>query len=179
MGMTGKFGAPGIIIGAALMSLAAVAACSNSPAGCSKAADDQEMTAPLKPEERSREAARLFEEANLSLRDKRLDEAIELLEEGIEIEPSATAYNTLGMARKFKFIETGDAAWRDREIEAYKLGIEIDPGHLATILNLGTACFFLDRKDEALPLLRKVLQLLPNHPNRDHIEKMIAECRAS
>jgi|GEM_PF-3970704 len=177
MGMTGRFGAPGILIGAALISLAAFAACSKLPAGCSKAAEDQGTASALTPEERSREAERLFGEANLSLKDKRLDEAIEMLEKGIEIEPSAAAYNTLGMARKYKFIETGDASWRDREIEAYKKGIEIDSGHLTTILNLGTAYFFLDRKDEALPLLRKVLQLLPNHPNRDHIEKMIAKCR--
>ena len=153
--------------------------CSKSSIGCLRCPLEEGAGEGTSSEERTREATNYYEEASLFLKDKMLDEAIEMFEMGIALEPNPAAYNSLGMAYRYKFIETGDLAWRDLELEAFNKALDINPNHLSTLLTLGTTYYHMGRKAEALPKLKKVLEILPTHPNRDYIETLIEDCERS
>ncbi|HIE06160.1 MAG TPA: hypothetical protein EYP58_05110, partial [bacterium (Candidatus Stahlbacteria)] len=50
-----------------------------------------------------------------------LDKGIELYKKGVEKDPkSAVGYNLLGMAYRYKFNQTANPEWREKEIEAFE-----------------------------------------------------------
>lgn len=104
------------------------------------------------------------------------DEAIRLYSAGLDKEPgSSPGYNLLGMACRFKYNQTADARYRQKEIRAFEKSIELDPGNYMPLVNLGATLFYQDQKDEAAPYFRKALELYPGNPERAAIEEMIKQ----
>lgn len=104
------------------------------------------------------------------------DQAISSYQKAIELEPrSATAYNMLGMAYRFKYNQLRNPDLRAKEIAAFQKAAEIDPKYWVAMINLGTTYYAQGEKDKAAPWFKKALALNPNHPEKAGIEKMIAE----
>lgn len=104
------------------------------------------------------------------------DLAIKSYEKAISLEPkSAVAYNMLGMAYRFEYLQLGNPDLRVKEVEAFKKAIEIDPNFWGAMLNLGATYYYTGQKDKAAPLFKKALVLNPNNPEKEQLEKMIAE----
>lgn len=115
------------------------------------------------------EGAKLFGE-------QKYDAAIEQYNKALELEPkSAVAYNLIGMAYRFKYNQTRNKEYFDKEVEAFEKSIELDPSFWVAVINLGTTYYYNDNKDKAIPLFKKALELNPEHPEKESIEKMIED----
>ena len=115
------------------------------------------------------EGAKLFEKAEF-------DKAIEFYQQGIKLEPkSAVGCNLLGMAYRFKFNQTGNVEWRQKEIESFKKAIEINSDFMPALVNLGATYYYSGEKKKAVSYFRHVLEVMPNHPEAEELKKMIAE----
>jgi tetratricopeptide (TPR) repeat protein len=103
-------------------------------------------------------------------------QAIASYQKAIELAPkSAAAYNMLGMAYRFRFHQLRDPDLRQKEVAAFQKAIECDPKYWVAMINLGATYYDLGEKAKAAPLLKKALELNPNHPDKAQMEKMIAE----
>jgi len=117
-----------------------------------------------------------FEKGGEAFQKGNYDEAIELYQKGLEINPkSAVGYNLLGMAYRFKFNQTGNKDWKDKEIEAFKKSIELDPNFVAALVNLGATLYYQGDKKEAARYFKKAIEIYPDHPEKLQLEKMIKE----
>jgi len=104
------------------------------------------------------------------------DQAIASYQKALQLEPKAAAvYNLLGMAYRMKYNQLGNPELRQKEIEAFQKAIELDPRYWVALFNLGATYYFMGEKAKAAPLLKKALELNPDHPEKSQIEKMIAE----
>jgi tetratricopeptide (TPR) repeat protein len=104
------------------------------------------------------------------------DQAIASYEKAIKLEPkAAAAYNLLGMAYRFKYNQTGNPDWRQKEIAAFQKAIEVDPKFWMALINLGATYYYMGERAKAAPLFKQALEINPNHPEKAQIEKMIAE----
>jgi len=65
--------------------------------------------------------------------------------------------------------------WRQKEIEAFKKAIELDPNFYLPYINLGTTYYGMGNRREAALYFKKGLETFPEHPSRELIEKMIRE----
>lgn len=104
------------------------------------------------------------------------DEAIESYNKALEIEPkSATVYNLIGMAYRFKFNQTRNRDYFSKEVDAFSRAIELDSKFWPAIINLAATYYYDGDKQKAAPLFKKVLELNPEHPEKGDIERMIKE----
>ena len=121
-------------------------------------------------------ADQLFTEGAKCIEQGQYDRAIELYQRGIKVEPkSAMGYNLLGMAYRFKFNQTGEQQWRDKEIESFKKAIEIAPDFAVALVNLGATHYYSGAKDKAVPYFKHALEVYPEHPEAEQIKQMITE----
>ena len=121
-------------------------------------------------------ATSYFDEGALFVKQGRYDEAIEKYKKGLRREPrSAVGYNYLGIAYRYKYEQLRSLDWRQREIEAFKKAIELDPNFYLPYINLGTTYYGMRNLKEAALYLRKGLEIFPDHPSRELIELMIQE----
>ncbi|MBI4795622.1 MAG: tetratricopeptide repeat protein [Deltaproteobacteria bacterium] len=107
------------------------------------------------------------------------DQAIASFQKAVELEPKAAAgHNMLGMAYRFKATQLGIPELRAKEIAAFQKALEADPKYWVAMINLGVTYFGQGEKAKAAPLLKKAVALNPQHPEKDQLEKMIAEGEA-
>ena len=104
------------------------------------------------------------------------DQAIASYQKAIQLAPkSATAYNLLGMAYRFKYNQLRNPELRAQEIGAFEKAVEIDPKYWVAMINLGVTYYDQGDMAKAAALFKKALSLNPNHPEKAEFEKMIAE----
>ena len=102
------------------------------------------------------------------------NEAIKKYKKGLRREPrSAVGYNYLGMAYGYKYEQLRSLDWKEKEIEAFKKAIELDPNFFRPYFNLGITYYNMGKPKEAAKYFKKCLEIYPEHPNRELIEKMI------
>ncbi len=108
------------------------------------------------------------------------DQAIENYEKAIALgTKSPGAYNMLGLSSRYKFQQTGKPELQHNEIDAFQKAVNLDPNYWEAMVNLGTTYYSRGEKAQAAVWLKKALALNPNHPEKDQIEKMIAEAHKS
>ena len=66
-----------------------------------------------------------------------------------------------------------ESEYENWPMEQYEKALAIEPEHPAIHRNLGILLSRLGRNEEAIPHLRKVLQLVPNEPSAREILDMI------
>jgi len=119
-------------------------------------------------------ASDYFEEGVSLVQKGKYDEAIKKYKKGLRREPrSAVGYNYLGMAYGYKYEQLRSIDWKNKEIEAFKKAIELDPNFFRPYFNLGITYRNMGNPKEAAPYFKRCLELYPEHPNRELIEKMI------
>jgi len=119
---------------------------------------------------------KFLDQAAGQMKKQQYDQAIATLNQAIEQGPeSATVYNLLGMAYRFKYNQVRNQELKQQEIAAFKKAIEIDPDYWVALINLGTTYYYQGEKAKAAPLLQKALELHPKHPEKAQLEKMIQE----
>jgi tetratricopeptide (TPR) repeat protein len=115
------------------------------------------------------QGGKLFEQANY-------DGAIQKYLDGLQKDPTnAVGYNLLGMAYRFKFNQAGAQEFKDKEAEAFKKAIELDPKFWVAYKNLSATLYFQGKKKEAVPYLEKALELQPNDPEKSVLLQWIEE----
>lgn len=121
-------------------------------------------------------AASYFDEGALLVKQGKYDEAIGKYKKGLRIEPrSAVGYNYLGIAYRYKYDQLRSLNWRQKEIDAFKKAIDLDPNFYLPYINLGSTYYGMGNLKEAAHYFRKGLEIFPEHPSRDLIEQMIQE----
>ncbi len=121
-------------------------------------------------------ATSYFDEGALLVKQGKYDEAIKKYKKGLGREPrSAVGYNYLGIAYRYKYEQLRSLDWREKEIEAFKKAIELDPNFYLPYINLGTTYYGMGNPKEAALYFRKGLEIFPEHPSRELIEQMIQE----
>jgi tetratricopeptide (TPR) repeat protein len=121
-------------------------------------------------------ATSYFDEGAALVQKRKCDEGIEKYKKGLRKESrSAVGYNYLGMAYRCKYTQLRSLEWRQREIEAFKKAIELDPQFYLPYINLGTTYYDMGNLKEAALYFRKALEIFPEHPSRKLIEGMIRE----
>ncbi len=119
---------------------------------------------------------KFLDQAAAQMKKHQYDEAIATLNQAIKEGPeSATVYNLLGMAYRFKYNQVRNQKLKQQEIDAFKKAIEIDPNYWVALINLGTTYYYQGEKAKAAPLFKKALALNPDHPEKAQLEKMIQE----
>jgi tetratricopeptide (TPR) repeat protein len=119
-------------------------------------------------------ASEYFEEGVSLVQKGKYDEAIKKYKKGLRRESrSAVGYNYLGMAYGYKYEQLRSLDWKEKEIEAFKKAIELDPNFFRPYFNLGITYYNMGKTKEAAKFFKKCLELYPEHPNRELIEKMI------
>ena len=119
-------------------------------------------------------AADYFEEGSLLFKKGAYDDAIKKYKKGLRREPgSAVGYNYLAIAYRGKYEQLRSVDWREKEIEAFKKALELDPNFYLPYVNLGITYYDMGNFKEATRLLKKALEIFPEHPSRERIEQMI------
>lgn len=104
------------------------------------------------------------------------DQAIANFQKAVKLEPkAAAAYNMLGMAYRFKANKLGLAELRAKEIAAFQNALKADPKYWVAMINLGATYYRQGEEAKAAALFKKALALNPQHPEKQQLEKMIAE----
>ncbi len=115
-----------------------------------------------------------FEEGSLLFKKGAYDDAIKKYKKGLRREPrSAVGYNYLAIAYRGKYEQLRSLKWREKEIEAFKKAIELDPSFYLPYVNLGITYYDMGNFKEAARHLKKALEIFPEHPSRERIEQMI------
>ena len=71
------------------------------------------------------------------------DSAIQKYSEVLEVDPgNPIGYNLLGMAYRFKFNQTDTQEYKDKEIEAFKKAVELDPKYWVAYKNLAASLYY-------------------------------------
>ncbi|MFQ6079096.1 MAG: tetratricopeptide repeat protein [Thermodesulfobacteriota bacterium] len=117
-----------------------------------------------------------FEEGASLVQRGKYDEAIEKYKKGLRKEThSAVGYNYLGIAYRNKYAQLRSLKWRQKEIDAFKKALELDPNFYLPYINLGRTYYDMGNRKEAAFYFKKGLEIFPEHPSRELIEKMIRE----
>ena len=126
---------------------------------------------------RDRESASsLFDRGARAFEEGRYDEAIDLYKKALEKEPeSSIGYNLLGMGYRFLYLQARNTGYREKEVEAFRRAIELDPRNVAALVNLGATLYDQGDRAEAAAFLQKALDVYPDHPDRAQIEEMIRQ----
>lgn len=121
-------------------------------------------------------ASEYLEEGAALISKGKYDEAIKKYQKGLRLEPrSAVGYNYLGVAYGYKYEQLRSLDWREKEIEAFRKAIELDPNFFRPYFNLGITYHNMGKPKEAAKYFKKCLEIYPEHPKRELIEKMILE----
>lgn len=85
---------------------------------------------------------KLLDQAAGQMKQQQYDQAIATLNQALKEEPkSATVYNLLGMAYRFKYNQVRNQELKQQEIAAFKKAIEIDPNYWVALINLGATYY--------------------------------------
>jgi len=123
-----------------------------------------------------KQAQALLDKGGKHFEKQEYDMAIASYQKAIDLEPkSAAACNLLGMAYRFKYIQTRDQHVRDKEIAAFQKAHEIDPNYLPAMINLGATYYQMGEKAKAAPLFKRALELNPSNREKFELLRMIRE----
>lgn len=118
----------------------------------------------------------LLEEGQQAFKQGQYDLALQAYARALQKEPqSAVIHNLMGMAYRFKYNQLHSPDLKEKEIAAFKKAVEMDSRFIPALVNLGSSYYFADRKKEAAEQLRRVLEIMPTHPEAEQLRKMIAE----
>ena len=121
-------------------------------------------------------AARFFEAGAKKYEAGKYDEAVADYERGLAVEPnSAVGYNLLGMAYRMKYNTLRASEWKEKEIEAFTRAVAADSTYWPARINLGATLYFLGEKERAAEQFRRALELHPDNPEREELERFIRE----
>ncbi len=125
-------------------------------------------------------ADELIRMGSSSFKEGNYDRAIDLYAKAAKKDPlRAEAHNLLGMAYRMKYRTTNNPKYREKEVQSFKKAIEIDPRNVSALVNLGTTLYDMNKRQEAVPYLRKALEIQPDHPDRAQIEELIEKASGS
>lgn len=129
---------------------------------------------------RGNQSARdLFEEGQQAFTEGRYEDAAELYLRGLKKQPdSSIGYNLLGMTYRFQCNQTGSAALKQMETDAFRKAVDLNPNEPTSLVNLGMTLFGTGKRKEGAAFLKKALEAYPNHPDRANIEEMIRQAEA-
>lgn len=134
---------------------------------------EQSPASAVTAEERASTQA-LVDRGTRALELGRYDEAIMYLREALASDPdSAVAQNLLGMAHRFRYNALRSRRDKDREIEAFREAVRLDPNYVQALVNLGTSLWWDGQGSEAVGFLTRALALDPYHPDREGIARMV------
>jgi len=103
----------------------------------------------------------------------RYDDAIAFFRGAIRKEPrAAVSHNMLGMAYRYRYSTLHSPGDRDREIEAFRTAVKLDPKYVPALVNLGVSLYQADQRDEAAQVLTRALTLDPNHPDAIRLSRL-------
>lgn len=121
-------------------------------------------------------SATLLDEGIMLFQQGKYGKAADKYREAIQKDPGDhVAYNLLGMAYRFQFNRLGAQKYKDKEIEAFRKSIELEPDYWAAYKNLAASLYYQGRKKEAVPYLEKALQLQPDDPEKELLLQWIEE----
>lgn len=96
----------------------------------------------------------------------------------IELEPqNAAAHNLLGMACRFQFNTSGDPAMREKETEAFRRAVALNPRFLAAVKNLAATLHRDGDLNGAARMARQALEINPDDPEKDILKSWIRSVR--
>ncbi len=122
----------------------------------------------------TKSATDYFEEGASLVEKGEYEDAIKSYKKGLRKEPrSAVGYNYLAIAYRRKYEQLRSLKWREKEIEALKKSIDLDPNFYLPYINLGKTYYDMANFQEAVRYLKKGLEIFPEHPSRKLIEQMI------
>jgi tetratricopeptide (TPR) repeat protein len=117
-----------------------------------------------------------LEKGQEAFKQGKYDQALQAYDEALKKEPrSAVIHNLKGMAYRFQYNQLRSPDLKEKEIAAFAKAIEMDPKFIPALVNLGSTYYFSDKKKEAAEQFKKVLQIMPQHPEAEQLKKMIAE----
>lgn len=117
-----------------------------------------ESPQPIPPSTAETLAERYFLEAKRYLDNRDYHEAVKLLEEVVELDPSRAEYHrTLAQALQ------NNPKWRKQAEAHYRTAMKIDPFDLDSLLGLGELYFSLSLKKRAKPLFAMALEIDPGN----------------
>jgi len=118
----------------------------------------------------------LIEKGQAAFKQGKYDQALQAYDQALKKEPrSAAIFNLKGMAYRFKYNQLRSPDLKEKEIAAFQKAIEMDPKFIPALVNLGSTYYFSDKKKEAAEQFKKVLEIMPRHPEAEQLKKMIAE----
>jgi tetratricopeptide (TPR) repeat protein len=118
----------------------------------------------------------LLEKGQNAFKQGKYDQALQAYEQALKKEPrSAVIHNLKGMAYRFQYNQLRSADLKEKEIAAFQKAIEMDPKFIPALVNLGSTYYFSDKKPEAAEQFKRVLEIMPKHPEAEQLRKMIAE----
>lgn len=121
-------------------------------------------------------AQSLVEKGQEAFKQGEYDQALRAYQAALKQEPrSAVILNLVGMAYRLKYNQLRSPDLKDKEIAAFKQAVELDPQFVPALVNLGSTYYFSGRKPEAAEQFKRVLEILPQHPEAEQLKKMIAE----
>jgi tetratricopeptide (TPR) repeat protein len=118
----------------------------------------------------------LLEKGQTAFKQGKYDQALQAYEQALKKEPrSAVIHNLKGMAYRFQYNQLRSPDLKEKEIAAFQKAIEMDPKFIPALVNLGSTYHFSDRKKAAAEQFKRVLEIMPRHPEAEQLKKMIAE----
>ena len=106
----------------------------------------------------------------------KIDDAIAAYEKGInENSCSSEGHNLLGIAYRSKYMGSKDKKFLNKTVSSFKKSIDCDPKNWYPYINLGTTYYYTDKKQDAVPYLKKGLEVNPQNPEAAKIVEMIDE----
>lgn len=124
-------------------------------------------------------AEKYMQDGFIHFQKQEYDQAIANFQKAVELEPRlAAGYNMMGMAYRLKGNLLGLPELRAKEIAAFQKAVEVDPNFWIAMINLGATYYQQGEKAKAAPLFKKALALHPQHPEKEQLEKRIAEGEA-
>lgn len=115
------------------------------------------------------DAALLAEIGKTYLYARQFDSAAEYYERSVKSKPDPAVLNTLGGVYHY-------AGSADKALEAWNRALQIDPNYADALVNIGLVKW-REQSDPkaAIAAWKKMLKGNPNHPQREKVEKMIAQ----
>lgn len=136
--------------------------------------------AAIEKDPQSVSAAELLRKGELTFAQGEYEWAIAYYGMALELDPdSSSGYNLLGMAYRFQYNQSGDPESKQKEIDAFRNSIELDPGNPVPLVNLGCTLYYQGEEQEAVEYLQRALEVYPDHPDRPEIEEMIRQAQST
>lgn len=121
---------------------------------------------------------KLIEQGQEAFLNGQYDGALELYRKALSSKPdSASLYNRIGMALRFKYNQNQSPELKEQEIAAFKEAVRLDPKFTAAWVNLGSSYYYANRSKDSASALSKALELMPDHPDAEQIKKLITQAK--